>query len=183
MAIIVGSGDFKYRIVEDWAKLPPGWSFKEVGAVGVDAKDNVYVFNRGDHPMMIFDREGNFWCVDIPNGRILRVSKSGEFSIAAQYDGWPNGLKFHKDGRLFTPPLDDHILASITREVILEVTDAVERQCTLPDAQDADEAFLASTTREVQPVVAIDDRTYPADGPVSARTAEVVAAHISSRLT
>ena len=41
MAIIVGSGDFKYRIVEDWAKLPDGWSFKEVGAVGVDAKDNV----------------------------------------------------------------------------------------------------------------------------------------------
>src|SRR5436853_7838109 len=60
MSIIVGSGDFKYRIVEDWAKLPPGWSFKEVGAIGVDAKDNVYVFNRGDHPMMIFDRDGNF---------------------------------------------------------------------------------------------------------------------------
>lgn len=49
----------------------------------------------------VFDRDGNFWCVDIPNGRILRVSKSGEFSIATQYDGWPNGLKFHKDGRLF----------------------------------------------------------------------------------
>src|SRR5882724_2856936 len=60
MAIIVGTGDFKYRIVEDWAKLPDGWSFKEVGAVGVDANDNVYVFNRGDHPMMVFDREGNF---------------------------------------------------------------------------------------------------------------------------
>src|SRR5260370_35723113 len=38
MAIIVGTGDFKYRIVEDWAKLPDGGSFKEVGAVGVDAK-------------------------------------------------------------------------------------------------------------------------------------------------
>jgi hypothetical protein len=60
MAIIVGTGDFKYRIVEDWAKLPDRWSFKEVGAVGVDAKDNVYVFNRGDHPIMVFDREGNF---------------------------------------------------------------------------------------------------------------------------
>ena len=60
MAIIVGSGDFKYRIVEDWAKLPDGWSFKEVGAVGVDAKDNVYVFNRGEHPVMVFDRAGNF---------------------------------------------------------------------------------------------------------------------------
>ncbi len=60
MATIVGTGDFKYRIVEDWAKLPEGWSFKEVGAVGVDGNDNVYVFNRGDHPMMVFDRDGNF---------------------------------------------------------------------------------------------------------------------------
>src|SRR5213078_2671689 len=60
MAIIVGTGDFKYRIVEDWAKLPDGWSFKEVGAVGVDAKDNVYVFNRGEHPVIVFDREGTF---------------------------------------------------------------------------------------------------------------------------
>src|SRR5215831_8053079 len=60
MAIIVGTGDFKYRIVEDWAKLPDGWSFKEVGAVGVDQNDNVYVFNRGEHPMMVFDRDGNF---------------------------------------------------------------------------------------------------------------------------
>ena len=60
MAIIVGTGDYKYRIVEDWAKLPDGWSFKEVGAVGVDAKDNVYVFNRGEHPVMVFDREGKF---------------------------------------------------------------------------------------------------------------------------
>ncbi|HYU12863.1 MAG TPA: peptidyl-alpha-hydroxyglycine alpha-amidating lyase family protein, partial [Stellaceae bacterium] len=60
MATIVGSGEYRYRIVEDWAKLPDGWSFKEVGAVGVDAKDNVYVFNRGEHPMMVFDRDGNF---------------------------------------------------------------------------------------------------------------------------
>ena len=60
MSIIVGTGDFKYRIVEDWAKLPDGWSFKEVGAVGVDADDNVYVFNRGEHPMMVFDRDGKF---------------------------------------------------------------------------------------------------------------------------
>src|ERR1700738_5170110 len=60
MAIIVGTGDFKYRIIEDWAKLPDGWSFKEVGAVGVDNRDNVYVFNRGDHPIMVFDRNGNF---------------------------------------------------------------------------------------------------------------------------
>src|SRR6202162_2546778 len=60
MAIIVGTGEYRYRIVEDGAKLPDGWSFKEVGAVGVDAKDNLYVFNRGEHPMMVFDRTGKF---------------------------------------------------------------------------------------------------------------------------
>src|ERR1700688_3798014 len=60
MAIIVGTGEYRYRIVEDWAQLPDGWSFKEVGAVGVDANDNLYVFNRGEHPMMVFDRTGKF---------------------------------------------------------------------------------------------------------------------------
>src|SRR5947208_4702093 len=60
MAIIVGSGDYQYRIIEDWAKLPDGWSFKEVAAVGVDKNDNVYAFGRGEHPMMVFDRHGNF---------------------------------------------------------------------------------------------------------------------------
>jgi hypothetical protein len=58
--MIVGSGQFKYRVIAEWAKLPDGWSFKEVGGVGIDRHDNVYVFNRGEHPMIIFDREGNF---------------------------------------------------------------------------------------------------------------------------
>ena len=53
--MIVGNGDYRYRAIADWAKLPEGWSFKEVGGVGVDSRDNVYVFNRGEHPMMIFD--------------------------------------------------------------------------------------------------------------------------------
>jgi gluconolactonase len=48
-----------------------------------------------------FDRKGNLYCVDIPYGRILRVSPGGEFSLAAEYDGEPNGLKIHKDGRIF----------------------------------------------------------------------------------
>jgi len=57
VATIVGSGEHRYRIVEDWAELPDGWSFKGVGAVGTDANDNLYVFNRrGEHPMMVFDR-------------------------------------------------------------------------------------------------------------------------------
>ena len=58
--VTVGSGEYIYEPVENWAKLPPGWSFKEIGGVGVDRNDNVYVFNRGEHPMIVFDRDGNF---------------------------------------------------------------------------------------------------------------------------
>jgi len=48
-----------------------------------------------------FDKDGNLWCVDLPNGRVLRIDPSGNFHLVAEYDGWPNGLKFHKDGRIF----------------------------------------------------------------------------------
>ena len=36
MTTIVGSGDYTYECVEGWAKLPPGWGFKEIGAVGTE---------------------------------------------------------------------------------------------------------------------------------------------------
>ena len=45
-----------------------------------------------------FDRKGNLWCVDIPFGRVLRISPKGEWELVVQYEGWPNGLKFHRDG-------------------------------------------------------------------------------------
>ena len=48
-----------------------------------------------------FDRDGNLWCVDIPFGRIFRVSAQGDWDLVTQYDGWPNGLKIHRDGRIF----------------------------------------------------------------------------------
>ena len=56
----LGKGQYSYRIEENWGRLPDGWSFKEIGGVGVDKNDNVYVFNRSEHPVIVFDREGNF---------------------------------------------------------------------------------------------------------------------------
>src|SRR5882757_1530937 len=47
-----------------------------------------------------FDRAGNLYVTDIPYGRILRVTPDAEWSVAAEYDGWPNGLAIHKDGRI-----------------------------------------------------------------------------------
>jgi gluconolactonase len=48
-----------------------------------------------------FDRAGNLYCVDIAHGRIFRISPDGVFSVVTEYDGEPNGLKIHKDGRIF----------------------------------------------------------------------------------
>lgn len=48
-----------------------------------------------------FDRAGNLYFVDIPFGRIFRLSPNGTCDLVVQYDGWPNGLKIHKDGRVF----------------------------------------------------------------------------------
>jgi len=60
MTTILESGDFRYEVNMDWAKLPEGWTFHEVADVAVDSKDRVYVFSRGKHPLIVFDREGNF---------------------------------------------------------------------------------------------------------------------------
>ena len=69
---------------------------------------------------------------------------------------------------------DDH--------VVIEATGAAERACTLAELLQADEAFLASTTREVQPVAAVDERSLDAPGPTTQQTAEVVGEVIRRRL-
>ena len=56
----LGSGQFTYEVAVNWERQPPGYRWREVAAVATDSKDNVYVFNRGDHPMMVFDKDGNF---------------------------------------------------------------------------------------------------------------------------
>ncbi|MEY3542840.1 MAG: hypothetical protein RLZZ140_222 [Pseudomonadota bacterium] len=48
-----------------------------------------------------FDRQGNLWFVDIPFGRIFRIDPKGNWDLVTQYDGWPNGLKFHRDGSAY----------------------------------------------------------------------------------
>lgn len=52
-----------------------------------------------------FDRDGNLWVTDIPWGRLFKITPDGTLSLALEYDGEPNGLKFHRDGRAF---ITDH---------------------------------------------------------------------------
>ena len=86
-------------------------------------------------------------------------------------------------GGLYTPPLADGILDSITRRVLFAVTEIEERVTTLDDLRALEEAFLASSMREVHPVRAIDGA--PIDGtpgPITADVAERVREHIAAAL-
>jgi gluconolactonase len=67
-----------------------GWAFGK-------GDDQLHSFLEGP----CFDRAGNLYVVDIPYGRVLRVSPDAEWSVVAEYDGWPNGLAIHQDGRIF----------------------------------------------------------------------------------
>lgn len=55
-----GSEELHYQVVEGWGKLPENWKFGHVIGVEVDSRDRVYVFNRGENPVIIFDKEGAF---------------------------------------------------------------------------------------------------------------------------
>jgi branched-chain amino acid aminotransferase len=73
-----------------------------------------------------------------------------------------------RDGALLTPPLEDRILASITRDRVMAETGAREEICVLDELRGAEEAFIASSVREVMPIAAIDDIELPAaPGPVT----------------
>jgi hypothetical protein len=57
---IVGTGTYTYELVEEWAKLPAGWTLGQTGIV-TDASDRVYLFNRSEHPLIVLDRDGTFF--------------------------------------------------------------------------------------------------------------------------
>jgi DNA-binding beta-propeller fold protein YncE len=66
--VILGRGKYRYQVVEGWGELPAGITYRDAAAVCVDSKDDVYVFTRGAHPVIVFDRSGKFlrsWGEDI----------------------------------------------------------------------------------------------------------------------
>ena len=73
----------------------------------MSGRPSAWAQNRGSKLLHSFlegpsvDRAGNLYCVDIPFGRVFRVTPAGKWSVVVEYDGEPNGLKIHKDGRLF----------------------------------------------------------------------------------
>jgi gluconolactonase len=77
-----------------------GWAFGK-------GNDHLHSFLEGP----CFDRGGNLYVTDIPYGRILRVTRDATWSVVTEYDGWPNGLAIHRDGRIFIADHKRGILA------------------------------------------------------------------------
>jgi DNA-binding beta-propeller fold protein YncE len=95
--VILGSGDFKYEDVLRWETLPEEYRWREVPAVAVDEQDNVYAFNRGDHPVVVFDKNGNF----------KKTWGEGMFPRA-------HGISVAPDGNLFLADDGDHTIRKCT---------------------------------------------------------------------
>jgi len=91
-----------HKLVENWAQLPAGWNFGECTGVACDRDDNVWIFNRGPHPVIQLDRNGKFlrsWPeVPVKSAHGMRVDGQGDvwaIDVAGHMV-----LKFSLDGRV-----------------------------------------------------------------------------------
>jgi DNA-binding beta-propeller fold protein YncE len=89
MADIYGEGEFQYRFVDNWIHLPDGMKLLECPGVAVDGADRVFILTRGEHPIMVFDRDGQF----------IRSFGEGQFSK-------------NRTHGLYYSPSDDTLLAA-----------------------------------------------------------------------
>jgi len=104
-----------------------------------------------------------------PHGRVLEGPTSSFFWV--------------RDGRLHTPPLSEHILDSITRRRVIELMeDVVEESCTPDDLTHAQEAFLASSLREVMAVSAIEQTELDRTGAITAEAGRRLRERIAEEL-
>ena len=109
----IGSGAFTYKADHGWGRLPDGYEFGDVAAVGVDRWDNVYAFHRGEHPMVVFDKDGNF----------LRSWGDGIFKRA-------HGVHMGPDDCIYCTDDGDHTVRKCTLEgkVLLEIASPARRR-------------------------------------------------------
>lgn len=95
--MIVGTGRFRYKVDEGWGQLPEGWNFFDTPGVAVDSKNRVYVFGRGDRPVVVFDRNGNF------------LSSWGE-----RVFNFPHMIRIDADDSVYCVDMEDHTVRKFT---------------------------------------------------------------------
>jgi DNA-binding beta-propeller fold protein YncE len=101
----VGRGAFIYEAVDHWGELPEGWELLDVGDIAVDSQDRVYVLNRGGHPVIVFDRDGQF------------IKSWGEGAFTR-----PHGICLGPDSMIYTADDVDHTVRKFSPEGELLMT-------------------------------------------------------------
>ena len=130
--VILGAGRFTYEVSgEDWGNLPEGWRYLEATAVAVDSHDNVHVFNRGSHPMIVFN----------PDGNVLRSWGEGVFSNA-------HGVGIGPDDSVYCVDNGYHTVSKFTPEGKLLMTIGVPGK---PAAPMSGDPFCSPTQVAVDP--------------------------------
>ncbi len=106
----------KYEPVPGWAKIPHGFWLREATSVAVDAEDRVYVFNRGNMPMLVFDADGNMidhWGNDTPHGDMESITDPYGITRlvwrGVQFK-WPHSVRVDHDGDLWLVDVHTHQL-------------------------------------------------------------------------
>ena len=104
--VLLGSADFKYKVSgTDWGYLPEGWHYGEATSVASDSKDNIYIFNRGSHPMIVLSQNGDF----------IRSWGEGMFSN-------PHGIAIGPDDSVYCVDNGDHTVRKFTSDGRLLLT-------------------------------------------------------------
>ena len=94
----LGQGNHRYELVENWEQLPAGFTHGDVAGVSTDSQDRVYVFNRGDHPLLVYNRDGSF------------ITSWGDGVFTR-----PHGITIHED-TLYLADDGDHTVRKFTLE-------------------------------------------------------------------
>ena len=116
------------------------------------------------------------WAKERGAGEAIFANTKGELC-----EGTGTNVFVVVDGQVMTPALRSGCLAGITRELVIEVADVQEVDLPVDVLRTADEVFLTSTTRDVQGLTSVDDRTL-AVGPVTERVADAFARRVAQSL-
>jgi branched-subunit amino acid aminotransferase/4-amino-4-deoxychorismate lyase len=171
LRIVVTRGGRRLLFTEQAAEMRPGVRLGIVTYAPTRVLDGIKSLSYGANMLCSrLARERGFdeALLVTPHGRALEAPTSTLFWV-------------DREGTLCTPPLDEHILASITRDRVLRLLDVEERSCPLDDLLGASEAFLASTIREVQSIGAVEDTEF-AEGPRTREAAGAFRAHVEQSL-
>ena len=112
--VLLGAGPFTYEVSgEEWGRLPEGWAYREATALALDSRDRLHVFNRGSHPVIVLDVDGNVvdswgegvfnnphgvaigpddsvYCVDFGDHTVRKFSPQGELQMTIGEPGRPS---------------------------------------------------------------------------------------------